>query len=138
MQELHFSVSEQDKQIWCNSINNKLKNLMFYFYLIELNQEIVGFVELEKIDDYLFLDEFQLLGKVKHTKVIFGALNYLINDKDLKAYNELYFSILKYNQMSNKTFTHLGTEFVSEDEYKIRYKISREKVEKYIRFLTNS
>lgn len=139
MIELGYAVSEKDKEIWCINLKKHFFNNQFYFYLVLLNSEIVGFVELIDNKEYLFLSEIQLSTKVKQTRVLLYILQYLFECEEFKKFDSLYFTILKINKMSNKTFVHLGGELVEELKTKNRYKITREKVANYLKkFKTKS
>ena len=132
MTNLGFNVSEKNKEVWCNSIKNNIVSSNFYFYLVYLNGEIVGFVELAKLNEIFIVSEVQLADKVKRTKIILNIIKFLFECPELANENEVYFSILKNNNMSNKTFSHLGGEIISENEKKYKYSIKRDLVHKYI------
>ena len=132
MINLGFIVSDKDKISWCENIKNNLANSNFYFYLVYLNSEIVGFVEVLNQENSFIISEVQLADKVKRTKIILEIIKYLLNCSELSNVNEVYFSILKNNDMSNKTFSHLGGKIVSENERKFKYVIKRDFVNSFI------
>ena len=132
MINLGFNVSDKDKEFWCKNIKDNLENSNFYFYLVYLNGEIVGFVEVVDEKDSFIISEVQLADKVKHTKMILEIIKYLLNNSELSNVNEVSFSILKNNTMSNKTFSHLGGKIISENDRKFKYVIKRDLVNSYI------
>lgn len=137
MINLGFNVSKKDKEFWCDNLKNNLEKENFYFYLVYLDGEIVGFIELTNADNSFIVSEIQLDDKVKHTKIILEIIKYLLNSPELAHQNEVYFSILKNNSISNKTFSHLGGEIIFENEKKYKYIIKRELVESFISRLKN-
>ena len=132
MINLGFNVSDNDKAFWCKNIKDNLENSNFYFYLVYLNGEIVGFAEVVYENDSFIISEVQLKDKVKRTKIILEIIKYLLNSLELSNADEAYFSILKNNTMSNKTFSHLGAKIVSENDRKFKYVIKRDCVNSYI------
>lgn len=137
MIKLGFNVTDKDKIIWCNNVKKLLESDDFYFYLVYLNGEIVGFSTVVKENNSFILSEVQLADKVKQTRIILEIIEYLLKAPELKDENKIYFSILKNNDMSNKTFSHLGGQIVSENERKYKYVIQRKSVENYINKLNN-
>lgn len=129
---LGFEVSEEDKRFWCKNIQDNLQLSNFYFYLVYLNGEIVGFIEFVNKNNSFIISEIQLSDKAKHTKIILEIIKYLLNCEELSKVNDIYFSILKNNKMSNKTFSHLGGEIIDENDKKFKYIISRDKVKSYM------
>ena len=132
MINLGYIVSDNDKISWCENIKNNLANSNFYFYLVYLNSEIVGFVEVLNQENSFIISEVQLADKVKRTKIILEIIKYLLNCAELSNVDEVFFSILKINVMSNKTFSHLGGKIVSETERKFKYVIKRGSVNSFI------
>lgn len=132
MINLGFIVSNKDKASWCDNIKSSLANSNFYFYLVYLNSEIVAFFEVFNEKDTYIISEVQLADKVKRTKIILEIIKYLLNCNELSNVDEVYFSILKNNDISNKTFSHLGGKIVSENERKFKYVIKRDFVNSFI------
>lgn len=133
MIEIGVKVIPQDYIIWQSALNRNITNFKnFYFFLIKQGEEIVGFVEIKKCQDYLYLSEIQLAPKVKQTKVILYTLKFLFENQSFNNFDTIYFHINKSNKMSHKTFTHLGGEIVEELKINNKYKITREKVENYL------
>lgn len=137
MIRLGFNVTEKDKITWCDNIKKYLESDDFYFYLVYLNGEIVGFCTVVKENNAFTVSEIQLADKVKRTRIILEIIEYLLKAPELKNENEIYFSILKNNEMSNKTFSHLGGQIISENERKNKYVVKRNSVESYINNLKN-
>lgn len=137
MINLGFNVSDHDKIFWCKNIENYLENPNFYFYLIYLDGEIVGFIEIVNENNCFIISEIQLNDKVKHTKIILEIIKYLLKCPEFADVNEMNFSILKHNTLSNKTFSHLGGKIVSENDKKYKYTIHRSCIDNYVSKLNN-
>lgn len=132
MLSLGLKVESEDKDFWCNNLKALLKKDNFCFFLVYMNGEIVGFIELMKNDDIFYISELQLSNKVKRSKTILKIIKFLFESEDLKEAKEVQFSILKNNLMSNKTFTHLGGKIILETEKKYGYSLSKTKAMKYL------
>lgn len=132
MEELGVNVSEEDKTNWWKNITDYLNDPTFYFYLVYLNGEIVGFVEIVNKENTCIISEVQLNNKAKHTRIILDIITHLFNCEEFSKVYEMSFYILKQNSMSNKTFSHLGGKIVSENDRKYEYIISRDSVNSYL------
>lgn len=132
MQKLDWTVNENDKMLWQDSFKNMLMKQNFSVYFVFKKDELCAFFELEQLGNELILHEIQLNDNVKHTFVLLNILQFLLSNKDFEKYKTIKFSILKNNDMSNKTFTHLGGEKVKETENKFYYLLTREKAEKFL------
>ena len=130
---LGIDVSEKDREIWISSLNNNLSNKDFYFYLLYNDGKIAGFMEMIKSNGKLTLSEIQLNDSLKRTRILPFLINYILNEKAFSEFDELYFSIKKVNNASNATFSHLGGEIVEDRGKNWLYRISREKVSKYMK-----
>ncbi len=135
MLELNVPATEEDKALWSKSLKQNLQDNNFAFYLIYLRGELVGFVETLSKGNSLNVCEVQLANRVKHTKVILEVIKHLYSLKEAYTAEEVTFSILKNNEMSNKTFSHLGGKIVWQSERKNYYSLSPELVEKYLKTL---
>lgn len=131
MQQLGFKVLEQDKIIWQQSVFKMLTNENVYFYLLK-KDNILGFVEFVNNNGNLMLCEIQLSPQAKQTYVLLDALLYFEACEEFKKFDKVEFSILKNNNMSNKTFTHLGGKLTAQIEKKNQYVLTREQLEKYL------
>lgn len=109
-----------------------MKNPNFYFYLVYLNRKIVGFVEVVDEKGSFIISEVQLADKVKHTRIILEIIKYLLDSPKLSNVKEVYFSISKNNDMSNKTFSHLRGKIISENDRTFKYVIKRNLVNTYM------
>lgn len=132
MIDLGFEVSQQDKEFWCQNIKDNLEKSNFYFYLVYLDGEIVGFMEIVNEKEDFIISEIQLSNKAKRSKIILSIIKYLLDSNELANINKVYFSVLKNNIMSNKTFSHLGGKIIYETDKKFKYVIEKEDVLKYI------
>lgn len=132
MTNLGFNVSDNDKEIWCNNIKHNLTNNNFYLFVVSFKGCVCGFVEAVIEKECLFVSEVQLNNFAKQTRTILYIIQSLLLYKEFLNKEEVYFSILKHNKMSNKTFSHLGGEIVGENEKKYKYKITRELVNKWL------
>ena len=132
MIDLGVKVLDNDKIFWAKTIEDNLNGKDFYFYLVYLNEEIVGFIELIKNNGIFIVCEVQLSNEVKRSKTILKVIKFLFECEELKNENEIQFSILKNNIMSNKTFTHLGGKIILETENKYRYSLLKNKVINYL------
>ncbi len=135
--DLGIEVSENDKQIWINSLTKNLKNNDFYFYLLMNKNEVVGFLELIEREGKLTLSEIQLNDKAKRTFILINALRFVLESADFNEFDEVYFSIKKENTASNQTFKHLGGKVVDDLGKNLLYRITRTDVEKYFQKLKN-
>ena len=136
MIDLGYNITNSDKKIWLGNLNKNLLNPDFYFYLVYKDGKIVSFVELVKNKDKLTLSEIQINQNNKKTRLLLYIIHSLIANKELLGFDEVFFNINKNNDMSRKTFTHLGGEIVEEHERSCLYKISRKKIENYLSLLT--
>ncbi len=132
MTKLGFDVSDKDKEMWCGNIKQNLYKEDFYFYLVYINGKVEGFIEIVNSNGIFIVSEVQLSNQSKGTRAILEIIKFLYNNKEFENVEEFQFSILKHNNMSNKTFAHLGGEIISESERKFRYKISRNNVKQYL------
>lgn len=132
MINLGFNVSPEDKIIWCENVKNNIQNPNFYFYLVYLNDKIVGFVEIVNMNNHFSVCEVELNENAKHTKVILNIIKYILNCPEFPNVNEMEFSILKHNTISNKTFAHLGGKIIKESDKKYNYIINRSFVNNYL------
>lgn len=132
MNDLGVKISNNDKEFWAKSIKDYLNGKDFYFYLVYLNKKIVGFIELLKSNGIFVVCEIQLANEVKRSKIILKIIKFLFECEELKHVNEVQFSILKNNVMSNKTFSHLGGKIILETENKFRYSLLKSKALDYL------
>ena len=129
-------VSNKDFNNWKNNINQLLLNEDCYFYILYNNENIVGFVELLRKDNVMHLSEIELCDQVKGTKILFKILSYLVDSKDFEDDELIQFSINKNNDMSNKTFRHLGGKLIDEKPNHYIYTITKSQVINYLNNLT--
>ncbi|MBQ8431144.1 MAG: hypothetical protein IJX26_04340 [Clostridia bacterium] len=132
MQQIGLKAFEEDKGIWKNNVNEKLKSENFYFYVVYYKNEIVGFVELLTEENYIYLREIELCDKIKRTKILLFILNFLVSQQEFFEYDDINFSVNKNNEMSNKTFSHLGGKIIKTTDKQNLYQIKKERVESYL------
>lgn len=131
--DLGIFVSSKDENLWKQSLKTNLIKDKFYLYLIYLNKEIVGFVEVTQTsEDAIIISEVQFDEKIKQTRAILYVINFLCNLKDFNNVNIIEFSIFKNNNMSNKTFSHLGGQVVMETDKTYKYILNKEQVKNYL------
>ena len=134
MIELGYNVTENDGKIWKNNVYTNAQNENNDFIIIYNNGKICGFVIIEK-GEKVFINEVQLSKQVKNTRLILEIIKYIFYYPSYQQFNEIYFNINNQNQMSKKTFTHLGGECVSSSEKSSQYKLTRDKVQQYLQKL---
>ncbi len=132
MLALNVDVKSEDKEVWSNNLKQNLQNPNHNFYIIFYNQEIVGFFSTINKEKRLYIPEVQLADKVKGTKLILEVVKFIYLSNYLKDIQEINFSILKNNNMSYKTFSHLGGKIIAENERKFNYSLLPEDVKNYL------
>lgn len=132
MQKIGFQISNDDKLIWIKGLKRHLSDEGFFLYLIYKNGKICGFIELTKSENRLIISEIQFCPAVQHSRLIIYAIMFMLNNKQLITYDVAYFSINKNNNMSKKTFAHLGGEVIDSKEVTLQYKIERNRVQRYV------
>ena len=132
MTNLGFVVGDKDREMWTSNLLSFLTNKNYYLYIIYKDGSIVGFYSIIVEDNKPTLCELQLDKTVQKTRLIFEVIKSIFNQTEFKNFDTLYFGINKSNKQSINTFTHLGAECISENEKAYRYKINRDKVEKYL------
>ncbi len=132
MEQIGVKVTNEDKTIWCSNLREILKDKNYYFYEIVVKNKVEGFVSVILKNGIYKVGEVQLSEKIKHTRVILNIIKYLFSCSELKNAQEIQFTILKQNNMSNKTFTHLGGELIKSNDIKNYYSLSRDAVKKYL------
>lgn len=133
MINIGVNVVDEDKKFWVDNIDSKLRDDKFFFYIIFYNGEICGFIEAVDSDNELIVAEIQLDAKVKGSRMILRVIEFMLNNKKFANYDNIKFSINKKNNMSNKTFGHLGAKIYSENEKSFRYELTRNQVERYVK-----
>lgn len=132
MLALNVDVKREDKKLWSNNLKQNLQNANHSFYIIFYKREIVGFFSTINKENSLYVPEVQLADKVKGSKLILEIIKSIYFSNYLKNIQEINFSILKNNNMSNKTFSHLGGKITAETERKFIYSLSPEDVKNYL------
>lgn len=132
MLALDVDVKSEDRALWGENLTRNLQNADYGFFLIFLKHEIVGFFSTINKQGSLYVPEVELAEKVKGTKVILEIIKFMYYSNNLKDINEINFSILKNNNMSNKTFSHLGGKIISQTERKFIYSLSPQDVKTYL------
>lgn len=132
MQKIGFQICDDDKLIWINGLKQHLSDGGFFLYLIYKNGKICGFIELTQSENRLIISEIQFCPAVQHSRLIIYAIMFMLNNKQLFTYNVAYFSINKNNNMSNKTFAHLGGEVIDSKGVTLQYKIELSRVQRYV------
>ena len=133
---LEYKISNNDKELWIENLKNSLQKEKFYLYLVYKEEKIVGFVEIIEENNKLTLSEIQIDNYNKKTRILLDIINFLLTRKDFLTFEEMYFNINKKNNLSNKTFSHLGGKIIEEREKSYLYKIKRKDVEKYLKTIT--
>lgn len=135
---LGVPVTQKDYDTWSASLEKHLENHFYYFYIVSVKDITCGFVSLIDNNGKLTLCELQLNEKAKGTRVLINILYYLFNCKELQSFNNIEFSILKQNDMSNKTFSHLGGKLTHQTANKNYYTITRQNINDYFNKLNRN
>lgn len=135
MMNLGRKVTDNDYHLWSKNLISLLQSKTTYFYIINTNQLPCGFIELVENENSLTLSELQLDSSVKKTRLILTIIEFLFNNKNFKDKDLICFQILKNNDISNRTFLHLGAEKISETEKYNKYVLTRFKVLEYLKKL---
>ena len=134
MKNLGYVVTEDDCKIWENNVYVNSQNENYDFIIICNDGVICGFIIIEK-GERIFVNEVQLSKQVKNTRLILEIIKNIYNDIDYGKFNEIYFNINNKNEMSKKTFTHLGGKCIFKSDNSSQYKLTRDKVKNYIQKL---
>jgi len=132
MVEIGFEIKDNDFDIWSTNLIKNLDNNNYYLYLIDSDNETLGFFSLIEVDNDLTLCELQLSNKLKRTKAIINIIKFIFECENFTNKKEIFFSINKKNKMSSNTFKHLGAVLMYENENKCKYKLYREAVKTYL------
>lgn len=137
MSQIGLIVDKDSCDQWISNTRKNVKDKNYKYNLILNNGILDGFFQLFFDGQKWFLSEIQFSPNIKKNRAILNFLFNLIEYKELKSYNEIYFYINKQNSMSINTFSHLNPVIVLEKEKTIQYKISRKDAENYLKKFKN-
>ena len=115
-------------------IRSKLFNDPNYFnYKITKQNETCGYISFILFNGQLHLYDIVLNDKYKRSKLLLSILNFVLNEEELKGFNEIHFAVDVRNEISMKTWIHLGATKEIEHDKKPGFVITRQAVEKYLK-----
>jgi len=104
----------------------------FYNYKITYNKELCGYISFLIYNNKLFLYDITFSNKYKGTRLILETIQFVLQNKELSNFNTLYFAVDNKNDISYKTWNHLGAKLDQSHDIKSSYYIDRKVAEKYI------
>lgn len=135
MAEIGLDVNDESKEIFTKSMLQNFNDDNFVFFMFYHQNEICGWASVYKKQDCLYLSDIELLPSVKGTRLLAFVLASFAKEKEFFCFDKFTFYINKKNNMSNKTFSHLGGEIIEEKPNGNVYMLTREKLVNFIKKL---
>ena len=124
--QMGITEKEGDYSIFSTSVLSQLKNkTKNFYYFIYKNKQLCGVFNLCVENNKLFLGNVVFNNKLKNTHLILDFIAFVLNAKNFKAFDNIYFNINNKNTKSIKTFMHLGGEIVLAKQNSSLYCLNR-------------
>lgn len=111
---------------WINSITSDTNYKIIAY---EEQQEILGFLSYNTVDNNLWISEVQVKDEYKHIGILKKLLRYFIKKDIINNYQEIYIHINSNNNPSKIVFTHIGFK----EKEKTIYRISINDLKEYLK-----
>lgn len=112
---------------WTKSITSDTNYKIIAY---EEQQEILGFLSYNIVDNNLWISEVQIKDEYKNKGVLKELLSYFIKKDIVNNYHEIYIHINSNNDISKKVFTHIGFKEKEKTIYRISINDLKEYLEK--------
>ncbi len=132
MEQLGVEIQEEDKTIFCNNMIEQIEEGKTKCYTLHYAEKIVAFAMIYINDEDFYISEIQISEDFKKTKALIFILNELSKIEEYQKFKTAKFNIRKNNDMSNKTFIHLGAKRTAEREKAFSYQIDIQSVKTYL------
>lgn len=127
------SVSSELKDKFIKKRTALFDNPNYYNYKITNSKnQLCGYISFLMFEGKLYLYDITFNNENKRTRLLLETIKFALNIQEFQNFNRLYFAVDNRNDISYKTWLHLGSCLENNDEIKSAYYIEREAVVKYI------
>ena len=108
-------------------------NPNYFNYRITKGNEFCGYVSLLIYENRLYLYDITFHETFKRTRAIIETIKFILFEENFAKFDKLYFAVDNKNDISYKTWLHLGAKIEKEHETKSAYYIERQAVLDYLK-----